>query len=196
MNEQSAPRAAVPRTVVMVGLMGAGKSAIGRRLAARVGLPFVDADVEIEAAAGCSVGDFFATYGEAEFREGERRVMSRLLAGPTCILAAGGGAFIDPETRSAIKAKGVSVWLRASLDILVGRTAGRGHRPLLNDGDPAEILGRLMAVRYPIYAEADIIVDSVDVAREVMAQRVFEALERYFGMSIEETDREPSPGTI
>ncbi|MEO5372690.1 MAG: shikimate kinase [Alphaproteobacteria bacterium] len=194
MNGQSTPGMAVPRTVVMVGLMGAGKSAIGRRLATRIGLPFVDADAEIEAAAGCTIDDFFARYGESAFREGERRVMARLLSGPVCVLAAGGGAFIDSGTRAIIRDKAVSVWLRADLEILVNRTSGRGHRPLLNQGDPRETLRRLIEVRYPIYAEADITVDSVDDAREAMVQRVVESLERHFGIIIKEPDGDSSTG--
>ncbi|MBF0563357.1 MAG: shikimate kinase, partial [Alphaproteobacteria bacterium] len=129
----------LPKTVVMVGLMGAGKSNIGRRLAVSLGVPFVDADTVIEDAAGCSIADYFATRGEAAFREGERRVMARLLEAPPCVLATGGGAFIDSETRVLIRARGVSVWLRASLDVLVARTAGRTHRPLLLQNDPREV---------------------------------------------------------
>lgn len=175
----------LPRTVVMVGLMGAGKSAIGRRLAARLGVPFVDADAEIEAAAGCSIADFFARYGEAAFRDGERKVMTRLLEGPICVLAAGGGAFIDPVTRTAIRDRAVSVWLRADIEVLVGRTAGRNHRPLLLEKDGREVLTRLMAERYPIYAEADITVDSGDVPREVTVAEAMKALERHFGPLME-----------
>ncbi len=169
----------LPRTLVLVGLMGAGKSCVGRRLAAKLDLPFVDADTEIEAAAGCTISEIFARFGEPAFREGERRVMSRLLEGPPCILAAGGGAFMDPQTRVMVKEKGLSLWLRADLDLLVKRTAGRDHRPLLKTGDPRDILGRLIDQRYPVYAQADLVVDSVDQAPEVTVNAVIEALENH-----------------
>lgn len=172
-------RNVLPRTIVLVGLMGAGKSCIGRRLAARLDLPFVDADSEIEAAAGCSVSDYFARYGEAAFREGERRVIDRLLDGPVQVLAAGGGAFIDEQTRVRIRAKGISVWLRADLDLLVKRTAGRDHRPLLRKGDPREILKTLIDERYPVYAEADIVVDSADESPDFTADKVLNEIRRH-----------------
>ncbi len=171
----------VDRTVVLVGLMGAGKSCVGRRLAARLGLSFIDADVEFEAAAGCSISDYFARFGEASFRDGERKVIGRLLDGAPVVLATGGGAFVDPATRVRIKATGTSVWIRADLDLLLKRTVGRDHRPLLKQGDPREILGRLMEARYPIYAEADIIVDSSDEAPEATVARVMAGLIDYLG---------------
>lgn len=164
------------QTVVLVGLMGAGKSCIGRRLAQRLNVPFVDADAEIEQAAGCSIAEIFEKYGEPAFRDGERRVMSRLLQGPPTILAAGGGAFMDPETRLLIREHAVSVWLRADLDTLAARTKGRGHRPLLNSGDARETLAKLMEVRYPVYAEADITVDTGTDNPNVTCTRVIEAL--------------------
>jgi shikimate kinase len=160
----------------MVGLMGAGKSAIGKRLALALGLNFVDADKEIEAAAGCTIPEIFARFGEPAFRDGERRVIARLLDGPVCVLATGGGAFMDGATRAKIKARGLSVWLRADLDTLVRRTARRSNRPLLHAGDPREILGGLMAKRYPIYAEADVTVDSLNAPPEATTVRVIEAL--------------------
>ena len=169
----------INRTVVLVGLMGAGKSCVGRRLATRLGLALIDADVEFEAAAGCSIADYFARFGEASFRDGERKVIGRLLDGAPVVLATGGGAFVDPVTRQRIKAAGVSVWIRADLDLLIKRTTGRDHRPLLKQGDPREILGRLMELRYPIYAEADIIVDSSDEAPEATVARVMAGLVRY-----------------
>jgi shikimate kinase len=169
----------VPRTVVLVGLMGAGKSCVGRRMAARLGLPFVDADTEIEVAAGCTIAEIFARYGEPAFREGERRVMQRLLEGSPCILATGGGAFMDAETRSLIVEKGLSLWLRADLDLLVKRTAGRDHRPLLKTGEPRQILQRLIDLRYPTYGQADIIVDSLDQPPEVTVDAVMAALTAY-----------------
>jgi shikimate kinase len=161
--------------------MGAGKSCIGRRLAARLNVPFVDADAEIEKAAGLTITEIFEKYGEASFRDGERRVMARLLHGEPCILAAGGGAFMDPETRKLIKEQALSLWLRAELETLVARTKGRSHRPLLNNGDPRETLQRLMAIRYPIYAEADVTVDTGMDNPNVTAGRALEALEKYMG---------------
>ncbi len=167
------------KTIVMVGLMGAGKTSIGRRLAARVGLPFVDADEEIEAAAGSSIEDIFERLGEASFRDGERRVIARLLDGPPIVLATGGGAFMDPQTRERINQKAISVWLRADLDTLVRRTSRRNDRPLLKNGDPREILARLMDQRYPTYQQADIVVDSVDAPAEETVQSVLDALAAY-----------------
>jgi len=167
------------RTVVLVGLMGAGKSCVGRRLASRLNMDFVDADVEFEAAAGCTISDYFARFGEAGFRDGERKVIARLLDGPPVILATGGGAFIDPATRRRIKETGISVWIRAELDLLLKRTVGRDHRPLLKQGDPREILGRLMEARYPIYAEADITVESTDEVAEATVARVMAGLIDY-----------------
>lgn len=150
----------IPKTVVLVGLMGAGKSCIGRELAKVLSLDFVDADLEIEEAAGCSIPDIFALYGEAEFRAGERRVITRLLDGPVHVLATGGGAFMNPETRALIGEKAISVWLRADLDLLVGRVARRDNRPLLQGRDAREVLSELMDERYPVYAKADLTVDS------------------------------------
>lgn len=170
---------AVPRTIALVGLMGAGKSCIGRMLAATLGLPFVDADKEIEAAAGCSIEDIFATHGEAAFREGERRVIARLLTQPKMVLATGGGAFMDPETRRLIRERATSVWLRADIELLLRRTARRNNRPLLKRGDPREILRRLIDERYPVYGEADVTVDSVDGPPEVTLARVMEGLRRF-----------------
>ena len=151
----------------------------GEALAARMGIPFIDSDVEFEAAAGCTISDYFARFGEPSFRDGERKVIQRLMDGPQCVMATGGGAFCDPETRTRIKADAVSVWLRADLDLLVKRTSGRDHRPLLKTGDPREILGRLIEVRYPLYAEADIVVDTTDEAPDVTVNKVAEELARY-----------------
>ena len=170
------PESLADRSLVLVGLMGAGKTSIGRRLAARLGLPFRDADTEIELAAGCSIADIFARYGESEFRAGERRVIARLLSGEPIVLAAGGGAFMDATTRAAIRAEAVSLWLRCSLPVLLRRVAGRIHRPLLNDGDPEEVLTQLMAQRHPVYAEADLIVDCGDETPEATTTRVLDAL--------------------
>jgi shikimate kinase len=148
------------RCVALVGLMGAGKTAVGKRLARVLGLPFTDADDEIEAAAGMTIKDIFETYGEAAFRDLERRVVARLLGETPRVLALGGGAFIDPETRARVRERALSVWLRADLEMLVRRTARRGHRPLLNNREPRAVLQRLIEERYPIYAEADLVVDS------------------------------------
>ena len=167
------------RTIVMVGLMGAGKSAVGRRLAARLNMPFVDADTEIETAAGCTIAEIFERHGEAAFRDGERRVIARLLEGPPIVLATGGGAFMDDDTRALVARTGISVWLRADLDTLVRRTAKRNHRPLLRDGDPAETLKNLIAIRHPIYEQSDIVVESDDSPLDKTVDRVCKALDAY-----------------
>jgi shikimate kinase len=186
---------ALPRTVVLVGLMGAGKTAIGKRLAARLGLPFVDADVEIEAAAGCTIEEYFLAHGEAAFRDGERRVIGRLLERPVHILATGGGAFIDPVTRALMRGRVITVWLRAELEVLVGRTARRNNRPLLKQGEPPrEVLDRLITLRYPIYAQADLTVDSEDCPLEEMVDRVLAAVERHLGRTL--ATRVPLPETV
>ncbi len=164
------------RGIVLVGLMGAGKTAIGRRLASRLGVPFRDADAEIELAAGRSIAEIFARYGESAFRDGERRVIRRLLSGPKLVLATGGGAFMDAETRAAIRAGATSLWLRCPLPVLVRRVTGRTHRPLLHGQDPAEVLTRLMAQRNATYAEADIVVDVGDENPELTTTRVQDAL--------------------
>ncbi|MEJ0015325.1 MAG: 3-dehydroquinate synthase [Acetobacteraceae bacterium] len=170
------PEALTGRSIVLVGLMGAGKTSIGRRLAARLGLPFRDADAEIELAAGCTIPELFARYGEADFRAGERRVIRRLLSGDPLVLAFGGGAFMDAETRAASREEAVSVWLRCPLTTLLRRVAGRDNRPLLAGGNPAEVLQRLIDVRYPVYAEADVVVDCLDESPESTTGRVLNAL--------------------
>ncbi len=167
------------RTIVLVGLMGVGKTTVGRRLAHLLHLPFVDADHAIEEAAGCSVSEIFARFGEPAFRDGERRVIARLLEGPRHVLATGGGAYMDPRTRAAIKARGVSVWLRADLDLLMERVGRKGHRPLLQNGDPRATMKRLIAERYPVYAEADIVVDSRDGPHDRVVRAIIHALEEY-----------------
>ena len=165
------------RSVVLVGMMGVGKSSIGRRLAARLGMPFVDADTEIEKAAGMSIPDIFARHGEPDFRSGEARVIARLLdAGPQ-VLATGGGAFMNEATRGAIKTKGVSIWLSAEFDVLVRRVAKRKNdRPMLQTDDPAETLRQLLKVREPVYALADIAVQSRDTAHDSIVDEIVEAL--------------------
>jgi len=167
------------KSIVMVGLMGAGKSAIGRRLATHLHMPFVDADTEIEEAAGCSIEEIFARHGEEDFRDGERRVIARLLEGPPIVLATGGGAFMDTSTRKMIAQFGISIWLRADLDTLVRRTAKRNNRPLLKNNDPAKTLKDLMDIRHPIYELSDIVVESDDTPPEETVQRVCRALEAY-----------------
>ena len=170
-------RRVVPcRTVALVGLMGAGKTKVGRRLAIRLGLPFFDSDQEIEAAAGETIEEIFANRGEQAFRDGERRVIARLLAGPVHVLATGGGAFMDPVTRAAISRRGVSLWLRADLDVLVQRVSRRADRPLLKAGDPRAILAELIERRHPIYAEAEVTVDSGDGSPEATVNRAIAAL--------------------
>ncbi len=166
------------RSIVLVGLMGAGKTKIGRRLAARLGLPFFDSDEEIESAAGETIEEIFANRGEAVFRDGERRVIARLLAGPVHVLSTGGGAFMDPGTRRVIAARGVSVWLRADLDVLFARVSRRTNRPLLKTPDPRAVLAELIDRRYPIYAEADITIDSGNGPPDATASRAIAELTR------------------
>ena len=173
------PRVHEGRSIVLVGLMGAGKTSIGRRLAGRLGLPFRDADAEIERAAGCPIADIFARHGEPHFRDGERRVIRRLLSGEPIVLATGGGAFVDPETRAAIREEAVSVWLRCPLPVLVRRVAARTHRPLLQGGDAENILRGLLQSRGPIYAEADVVVDVGALPQEETTGQVLEALARF-----------------
>ncbi len=164
------------RTIVMVGMMGAGKSSVGRRLANRLGMSFSDADTEIEQAANQTIPDIFEQHGEAYFRDGERRVIQRLLDGRQKVIATGGGAFIQDETRALIQEQAISVWLKADRDLLLQRVRRRGNRPLLNNGDMAETLDRLITDRYPIYAEADVHVQSRDVAHDVVIDDILAAL--------------------
>jgi shikimate kinase len=171
----------LPKTIVLVGLMGAGKTAIGKRLAQRLALDFVDADKEIETAAGCSIAEIFARHGEPSFRDGERRVILRLLENPVHVLSTGGGAFMDPETRARIGERGISIWLRADLDLMLKRVSRRTDRPLLQVADPKAKLQELMALRYPVYGLADITVDSVDAPPEVTVERVYESLANHLG---------------
>ena len=176
-KHQSGP----PCTVVLIGLMGSGKTSIGRRLAARLGLQFTDADTEIEAAAGSSIHDIFELHGEQAFRDGERRVIARLLDGPVNVLATGGGAFLTPETREHIQKTAVSVWLRATLDTLVKRVErSRTRRPLLETGDPREILAQLVEERYPVYGAADIIVDTGEGPHEPVVETIVQMLRAHW----------------
>jgi shikimate kinase len=170
-----------PRSIVLIGLMGAGKTAVGRRLANWLGLPFVDADGEIEEAAGQSIKEIFAEHGEAYFREGERKVIARLLEGGPQVLATGGGAYMNPQTRAAIGARGISVWLKADLRLLLKRVGRRDHRPLLAVDDPERVMKKLLAERDPVYAKADITVESRDVAHDVIVGVVVDALAEKLG---------------
>ena len=163
------------RSLVLVGMMGAGKSSIGRKLAQRVGLPFVDADSEIESAAGMSISEIFAKHGEPYFRAGEARVIARLLDGGPQVLATGGGAFMHPQAREAIRAKGISIWLKADYDVLMKRIKRRSDRPMLKTDDPGETLRRLMQERDPVYAEADVTVHSRDVPHEIIIAEIVSA---------------------
>jgi shikimate kinase len=169
------------RTIALVGLMGAGKSSVGRRLANALGLPFRDADTEVETAAGRSIPDIFAELGEPAFREGERRVIARLLEEPPHVLATGGGAFIDPKTRALIKSKAISVWLKTDLEVLARRVGRKDNRPLLAGKDPLEVLTAQAQARYPAYAEADITVETGDAAHHVTVDQLLGALTDYVG---------------
>lgn len=170
------------RSIVLVGMMGVGKSSIGRRLGARLGIPFVDADTEIEAAAGMSIADIFARHGEADFRSGEARVIARLLDGGPKVLATGGGAVMNSDTRAGIKAKGVSIWLSADFDVLMRRISKRKNdRPLLQTADPAATLRALLAERAPVYAEADLTVQSREVPHEAIVTEMMKQLIAFLG---------------
>jgi shikimate kinase len=174
-----------PRAVVLVGMMGAGKSSIGRRLAQRLNIPFVDADTEIEIAAGMSIADIFAVRGEPEFRTGEARVIARLLDGGAQVLATGGGAFMNPDTRTAIAAKGISVWLKAEFDVLMKRIKRRHDRPLLKTDDPAAKLQELIDLRYPTYALADLTVQSREIPHDKIVDEIVDVLAGYLGLASE-----------
>jgi shikimate kinase len=167
------------RSIVLVGLMGAGKSTVGKRLAGRLGLIFKDADHEIEAAAGLTIPDIFAIYGEPSFRDGEERVIARLLREGPMVLATGGGAFMRQETRQRIGEAGVSVWLKADLEVLMRRVRKRPGRPLLQNEDPEGTMRRLMDLRHPVYGGADVVVVSRDVSHDRVVQDVLEALDAY-----------------
>ncbi len=172
-------RALGQRSLVLVGLMGCGKSSIGKRLSTRLGLPFIDADEEIERVAQKSISEIFADHGEAFFRDREAKVIARLLASGPQVLATGGGAFITPETRDKIREAGVSIWLRADLPVLMRRVGKRDTRPLLKNGDPEQVMKDLMASRYPIYAEADLTVESRDVPHDSIVSEIVAALARH-----------------
>ena len=169
------------RPIVLVGLMGAGKTSVGRRLAEKLGIPFVDADHEIERAAGKTIKDIFAEHGEPYFREGERRVIQRLIGDGAQVLATGGGAYMNDETRARIQEHGISVWLKASLPLLMKRVSKRQDRPLLQAEDPEGVMRGLMETRYPVYALADVTVESRDVQHGQMVNDVIRALAQWDG---------------
>jgi shikimate kinase len=173
------------RSVVLIGMMGAGKSSVGRRLGKVLDLPFLDADTEIEQAAGMSIPEIFSRHGEAYFRAGETRVLSRLLDEGGSVIATGGGAWMNPETREHVRRCGISVWLKADADVLLRRVRKRGNRPLLKTGDPDATLRGLLKVREPFYAEADITVFSREVPQETMVSETLRALDHFL----------PPPGT-
>jgi len=181
--ERAVAEALGARSVVLVGMMGAGKSSIGRKLAQVLEIPFVDADTEIETAAHMTIPEIFSRHGEPYFRAGEARVISRLLEGGPQVLATGGGAFVRDETREAIRAKGISVWLKADYDVLARRIKRRNDRPLLKTDDPAATLKALMAERYPVYAQADITVLSRDVPHETIVGEILSALTSSLGVA-------------
>jgi len=186
-NTHRTPLTTLPtKPLVLVGMMGAGKTAIGRRLAERLDCPFLDADDEIETAAGCSISDIFAMHGEAAFRDGERRVIKRLLDRSTAVLATGGGAFMDVDIRQAVLDKGISIWLKADIETLWQRVKRRDHRPLLETENPRETLERLIQDRYPTYAEADITVDSDVGPLCKTVDRVMDAVEVFLKTETEE----------
>jgi shikimate kinase len=164
------------RPIVLIGMMGAGKTTVGRRLAARLGRTFLDSDEEIETAANMKIDDIFATHGEAEFRAGEARVVARILRDPGIVLATGGGAFMNAETRALIKATAVSIWIKADFDLLFARVSKRSNRPLLKTENPRATLKALIEARYPIYAEADVTVVSKDVPQDVVAGDIIDAI--------------------
>ncbi|MAP94903.1 MAG: shikimate kinase [Ponticaulis sp.] len=175
-NENSGPNVANGKTIALVGLMGAGKSSIGRRLADSLSLPFYDSDTEIEQAAGLSVSDIFSIHGEEEFRRGEQRVIERLLDGPQHILATGGGAFMNETTRALLKSRAITVWLRADLETLWRRVNKRDGRPLLKTENPKDKLRQLLEARQSTYAEADLIIDSRDGPHHTAVNAIIEAL--------------------
>jgi shikimate kinase len=181
------------RSIVLTGMMGVGKSSIGRRLSARLSVPFVDADIEIEKAAGMSIADIFARHGEADFRSGEARVIARLLDGGPQVLATGGGAVMNADTRAAIKAKGISIWLRAELDVLMRRINKRKHeRPLLQTADTEATLRNLLAAREPVYAQADLTVHSREVPHDAIVSEIVAALAAFLNCTAPAEPKAPA----
>ncbi|MDI7774929.1 shikimate kinase [Asticcacaulis sp. EMRT-3] len=184
------PGFTLPKTVALVGLMGVGKTTIGRRLSEQFGLPFVDADEEIEKAAGQTIPEIFAQHGEAYFREGEQRVIARLLDDPVQILATGGGAMTHAKTRDKLKDKAITLWLKTDLKVLARRIANRPHRPLLRDRDPMDVLKEHVRARYPLYEQADIIVETGDQSHTRALELVIEALRAHIQT---QDHRKPAP---
>ncbi|HET7816616.1 MAG TPA: shikimate kinase [Sphingomicrobium sp.] len=182
-------RRQLDRPIVLVGLMGAGKSTVGRRLARRLGLDFIDTDAAIEDAAGLSAAEMFERYGEADFRDGERRLVARLVDGQVRVIATGGGAYVDPSTRELLNQRAITVWLDAPVDVLADRTARRDTRPLLRNGDPRSTLERLASERGPFYAEAHVHVRSGGGAHSEVVEKIVAALERYLA----DAQRPPTP---
>jgi len=179
------------RPIVLVGMMGAGKTSVGRRLAAQLGRTFVDSDFEIEAAAGMNIEDFFAIHGEKEFRAGETKVIERLLKQSDIVLATGGGAFINPATRTVIAERAISVWIKAEFELLFSRVSRRSNRPLLKTANPRQTLKKLIKERYPIYAEADLTVISTDVTQDMVARQISTQLHHYLSSKqTRETERQ------
>ncbi|MCZ8185157.1 MAG: shikimate kinase [Beijerinckiaceae bacterium] len=181
------------RHVVLVGLMGAGKTSVGRRLAQRLGLPFIDSDHAIEESARMTIPEIFAQLGEAEFRAGERKVIARLLGEPQQVIATGGGAFMDAETRARIREKAVSVWLKADLAVLMRRVQKRQNRPLLQTADPVATMQALIDKRYPVYAEADLSVTSMEIPHEQMVQTVLETMQAFLAGTAPAPSESASP---
>ncbi len=171
------------RCIVLVGLMGAGKTTVGRRLASRLRIPFLDADHEIEEAAGMKVAEIFEKYGEEQFRDGERKVVARLLESQSAVLATGGGAYMNEETRALIETQAISVWLKAELELLLERVARRDTRPLLKAGDARSILERLITERYPIYAQARLTIETGEGPHEHVVQDILRSLEEFIGLN-------------
>lgn len=181
--------AKLDKSIVLVGLMGVGKTTVGRRLAASLNLPFADSDQEIETAAGMSIADIFETHGEADFRRGEKRVIERLVNGRQCVLATGGGAFVDDDSRALIKSKCISIWLRADLDVLMRRVSKRATRPLLQTEDPRAVMERLMTERAPFYAQADFTIDSHDSPHDETVDEILNLLSINYGSDTAETSQ-------
>ena len=177
-----------PRPLVLVGMMGAGKTTVGRRLASRLGRHFIDSDEEVEKAAGMSIEDIFKAHGEADFRSGEIKVIARLLREDGIVLGTGGGAFINTDTRALVKSAAISVWIKADFELLFSRVSRRSNRPLLKTANPRETLRSLMNVRYPVYAEADVTVVSRDVPQDQVASDVIDALLGHCGSSLDFED--------
>lgn len=173
------------RPIVLVGMMGAGKTTVGRRIAAKLDRHFIDSDEEVEKAAGMSIEDIFKLHGEADFRAGEAKVIARLLREEAIVLGTGGGAFINEETRNLIKTAAVSVWIKADFEVLLARVSRRSNRPLLKTANPRETLRKLMDQRYPVYAESDVTVLSRDVPQDQVANEVIDALLAHLSQKVE-----------